>query len=265
MCLILERIKKEEFYIYGNGTVARRLYLLLKQRDLLDTFKGFVVTKIESMDDNGVYCIDDNLMNYNRLFLLAVHDVYRNPIENELIKRGVCNYIWVYNYMFELELGKPMVYDYVVSPEEAIVLLKDKIVPAVFYAMVDEACSGGKHGRDLYVKYQSYYTTSQTAEKRADFFAEKIEKHKNGMAVNIEPVLFDEHMSQCIDGNHRLVLAFYFNIKEIKCNLYSEERCQNIMERFNTTAKMFWDSISEEERKYLRSIIKTKLVRRSSQ
>ena len=153
---VINQIENNSFYIYGCGAAGKRLKSYLEKKDLLSNFLGFVVTDNNNKSD--AKCIDDKLIN-DALFLIAVHSVNRVSVEKELKKRKIEKYIYVYDLIFELELGKPITTERVVV-SNIIKNIEDKLLLGVYLAMIDNVLGDDNKGKKIYIYWTKVFSYS---------------------------------------------------------------------------------------------------------
>lgn len=86
----------DEIYIYGAGTIGRRVVALIRLLHKNWNVKCFIVTNDSEenvIDGLEIKAIDDITIDSNSIVLVAVSKKYTNDIINELRKRGIERYL----------------------------------------------------------------------------------------------------------------------------------------------------------------------------
>lgn len=221
-------LKEYRIAIYGTGFVAMKFYNALLMQGLSEKVECFIVTRkedaLEYIDGREVKSVHE-YENIGDIFIcLAVHEVGKREIEEILKAKDISNYIWIYPYLFELALGKPLQRGVVIPTDRIVQQCHDYRI-AVRYLAIENYFGKNNYGYSIYIKAQALRCEKGTAEKRLKAFCNLIqswEKHGYKLDSNI----FIDDKYQLIDGAHRITLAWYFQLKEVVCNIFrSTEMC----------------------------------------
>lgn len=222
---IITKICREKFYIYGKGKIGKRFYYLLQRKELLDNFRGFVVTTKQT-DDNyfentEVYPIGD-IDKCSCIFVAVDYTLYCE-IEKHLIDLGYDNYYWIYPYLFDLYFGQPIVCNERVAISY---LLKNNEMAnwiAICYLALADYFVGKDDGKNIYIKVRRLSYSQATSENDFLRFVKEGENYyKNGYKQQYS-VKLSKDKKLTLDGAHRIAFAVYFNERFIVADLYDCE------------------------------------------
>ena len=213
-------LQTKSFYIYGNGYIAQRFFTCVENLGALRNLAGVIVTKADgrTIGINGkpVASIEE-IRDTGALLLIAVHDAVVKEMEAVANRLGFQNVIWIYPYLWQLELGEPVKKNYSISVVQLAVAQKFYNV-VIDYLAIQHILEG--KSSNLYIKMQCAWSSSNVAEKRMVAFKEKIlDVVKNGTHGS-PPVKITERQ-ELFDGMHRTAMALYFGMKTIEADVYS--------------------------------------------
>ena len=218
---VMGLIKNQNFVIYGNGYIAKRLYCIVQEMGVASNVIAVAVTKKKD-DENGVDGkpvkeIKDIRRDVN--IIIAAHDAVSAEMENNLKRLGFKFYVWIYPYIIELELGKPIKKNCTVPVKDIIANMSKSYSPAICYYTLQDYCSNKNYSGELYVKMMEKYTTKETAQKRWNRFRSRIDEClKKGFAQDYNIKVLNNF--NLIDGMHRVVLAKYFGKNVLNADVY---------------------------------------------
>lgn len=219
---IMQIIKTNKIVIYGNGYIAKRLYNLIQKLGYTKNVLNIAVTKVASDDIgiNGVKLIPISDVDRDVLILLAVHNAVAAEMEKNLQDLGFRQFIWIYPYLFEMEIGQPIRKHQQIK----IVTLIDRAAYSyelpIYYLTLKDYCTENIYNGKLYVKFFSAYVTTEMAEKRWQKFQQRIEEClKEGFQQDHSIKVNEDYY--LMDGAHRLVLAKYFHKDTVFVDVYA--------------------------------------------
>lgn len=220
---IIHIIKTKKFVIYGNGFVGRRFYRQVQKMGYASNVVAMAVTNLNDKKTGSelVKAISD--VNRGYLVFIAVHDVSVFEMKKKLDSLGFFDYIWIYPYLFNLELGEPVKKNISMKIFDFLEKMSDVYFPAIYYLSVKDYCSRNIYGGRLYIKAIANYTTLETAQKRWDRFSNAIDRCRKEGYFQDHNIKVDEN-NNIIDGLHRLILAKCFGQQEILCDVYHCEQ-----------------------------------------
>ncbi len=215
---VLSLIKTKKFVIYGNGFIGKRFIKQIERMKCKNQISAIVVTNLDEKSNS----VGDGLksvyeISKNSLVFIAAHESIATEMREVLDSIGVSNYIWIYPYLIELELGEPIERNRKVKIKDLIRNLSKSYAAAIYYLTIKEYCRDYTHDGSLYKKMTSHYTTEHTAKKRWEIFRRKIDKcQENGFSQDHNIKVLENN--NLIDGMHRLILANFFG----ECYLYAD-------------------------------------------
>lgn len=251
---IINLIQTNNFVIYGNGYVGKRFQKQIMRLGCSDHIAAIAVTNIESnIHDWQIKCISD--IPKEQLVFIAAHDAVASEMKNYLDNAGFKNYVWIYPYLFEMELGFPIKKNVPIGVNELLAEIRDVYMPAIYYLSMKDYCNNNIYNGDFYIRMSTYYTTLRTGEKRWARFRDAIDKCKKvGFSQDFSLKVDEKYF--LIDGLHRLVMAKYFGKDELLCDVY---QCD---EKFYSTKGLGGDiRISEDELKNCYSAEEIKIIK----
>lgn len=220
---LLKLIKDDYFYIYGTGHNAKRFFGFLKNNGYYSKCLGFISTHGDNValePDVHIHSVFDETIEKNAHVFICTHNVYFEEIKKILIDNNFTNYFWIYPYIFELEYGNPIERNVLRNPKKLISKMSSLYMLAIFHLAID--CHMGKNsfGLECHKRFHMHDVSEATATKILKNFEERIDKYIQCGVLEEYPVLLNEDETYCMDGNHKLVMANYFGLPEINCNMY---------------------------------------------
>ena len=214
----LQALGEKRILFYGCGFAAEMFYRGLAEQNLLDRvdgvvvtgpagnreFHGFKVTAYKDTDTAG------------KLICLAVHNSIRNEIRLKPGDTGVS----VYPFLYELLYGKCL--EERLSGVEEILFRqpRENNWITLRYCGVRGLEEDSSRLTELYVRGQAMHSSRETARKRLEEMKRLLRSVKDRGLSPDYPILVDENC-RIIDGLHRLAIARYLGIGEIRCRVYS--------------------------------------------
>lgn len=251
---LVEILRRDRFWIYGTGFVANIFWQSLIPYDICRNVKGFIVSKKNRDFFSGlnVRGIDEDLNIGNDRVCIAVHESNKNEVVEKLESKGINNYIFIYSYLWDLKLGIPRKRNMEVKVSELIKSNLSDYKLIVRHLVLEQYFGKNDVGYDLYRKAFENYVDRATAQKRLNRFIEFISLWQSKNYITGENIKVNNN-KQIIDGNHRIILANYFCLRTINCDIYdTEETAQDI---YGKNAAMTEEAIKliydMEERKVL--------------
>ena len=222
---LLEQIAQRNIVIYGAGHIAGKFLKALKLHHYDENVLCFVVTSPEQglamMEGIPVRTVEWLGEHKDALVCIAVHEALRYDIAAVLRNIGVYEYIWIYPYLYELLLGKPVRTNREIDLDEIIRTCEDDYRLAIRYAVIEQYFGKNKVGYDLYRRAQALHSSRETAEERLISFCSLIGKwQKNGYDGKSRIAINTDY--EIIDGNHRVALAKYYDQPQIMCDIYEK-------------------------------------------
>lgn len=218
---IIDLMRIRRFVIYGNGYIARRLYNIIKKLGLEHNVLNVAVSNPNPNDSgvNGQPLCAISEINQNDFIILAVHNAVADTMKRTLIKLGFSDYIWIYPYLIEMEIGQPIRRNYPVPTDILIKYLPIAYTWAIYYLSLADYIEKGLYGGSLYIKFASTYVTFEMANRRWARFQRRIDECLHNGYHQDYNIKINEGYS-LIDGAHRLVLAKYFHVNSIFADIY---------------------------------------------
>ncbi len=206
---LLNVLQNNKIVIYGAGYVAMRFYNALKQYKLEDNVECFVTTLGgEKIVDKESLSISGYEYYVDHIVCIAVHESIKDDIIGVLKQKGVCNYVWIYPFLYELLLSGG------ISKNEAIPMKNIVKKATQYYGMAVRNLVIGQYygkneiGYNIYIKAQALHCDKETAKKRLKRFIHLIEDWgKNGYDEKKAIIIQQDNI--IIDGAHRAALAAY--------------------------------------------------------
>ena len=106
---VINLIRTKKFVIYGNGFIGKRFIKQIERMNCKNMISAMVVTNLEENNNSrkdGLKSVYE--ISKDSLVFIAAHESVATEIKEVLDSIGVSNYIWIYPYLIELELGKPI-------------------------------------------------------------------------------------------------------------------------------------------------------------
>ena len=216
---IIRLIKEKNFVIYGHGFIGKRFYNYVKKIGCFSHVTAFAVTHLKK-DDNGNKNVKAiSAIPRDRLIFIAAHDTNAFEMMSGLKNMGFQDYIWIYPYLIDMELGEPIEKNRKVRIQDLIHNLSNSYAAAIYYLSIKDYCDRNVYDGSIYIRMTSHYTTERTAKKRWDRFRVKIDEClKNGFVQDYNIKVLENN--SLIDGMHRLILAKYFNQEFLHADAY---------------------------------------------
>ena len=252
---LCEKMKKEKYYIYGTGFVAERFVEVIKDWNLCGNFEGFITTdgkeeKYKGQKVISILTAETEAM--DSLICIAVHESNAIDIKKKLQEKGLNNSVWIYPLIFDLWYGTPIVKSVPFNINKILDSCADDYRIPVRLLAIENYFKKNNVGYSIYKKAIALHSSVETADKRLIRFIDLISSwDKHG--YDTTSVIKIDQDNNVFDGVHRLALAYYFEIKEIRCDIYSTKGKR---EYINDEVKLTEDIISKidfskEEKKVL--------------
>lgn len=219
--------ESHSIYIYGAGKIGRKIFNLIKRDNHLDKLYGFLVSDIRggwnptSIEGKPVIEIK-KLNEKDSTILVSVSDIYQNEILELLQKLGYYKVICAYKYSFldEEETLAEQAETVMIDLRELLMQQHENLVFNRYDILVRllavEAYYGkNDFGFNLYERMQNnrvYEGYAESAVKRFEQLIASVEKHGYD---RMSEIIVDINL-RLIDGSHRLALAIYHNISQVK-------------------------------------------------
>ena len=222
-------LQMHKLVIYGAGCVADMFYKALSYHGMAEQVVCFAVTKLDSTNKNNVcngyplITIDQVARNVDTLICIATHAANKDGMIQYLNVLGIDTYLWIYPWIHEMLFGKPIHYGGLVSVRKVICTWPyiGDYGFSVRKLVIDQFFQKNDYGFDLYQKIFSALYNKRTGEDRLNQFKKLIKNWvKNGYNAKY-PIKIDKSY-RIFDGEHRLILAYYFNQKEILADIYED-------------------------------------------
>lgn len=221
---LLNIIRTNEFIIYGNGYIAKRLLEQLKRRGYDSHVKAIAISNVLQSNTGiaGKPLIPINMVNKSSLVLIAAHDEIAKEMQNTLRKLKIENAIHVYPYLFEIELGEPIEENIYVEVSKIIKCLRHGCMPEIYYLTLKDFCGKNIYNGSLYRRMAMHFMAEHTAEMRWQKFKETIIRCKNDGFKQDYNIKICKDFS-LLDGLHRLMLARFWGIEQLLVDIYDFE------------------------------------------
>lgn len=221
---LIDLLTERRFWIFGTGFVADIFWQGLVSYGLCSNVEGFIVSK----KDMDFFCglniigVDEGGGVGSDLICIAVHEANKNEVVEMLGSKGMDNYIFVYPFLWDLKLGVPQKRNIKIEVRELIKcnLLDYKLV--VRYLALEQYFGKNKVGYDLYIKAFENYANKVTAMKRLNTYIDFISKWKTEKQIFKDNIKIN-NSKRIIDGHHRVVLAKFFGLNVLNCDIYDTE------------------------------------------
>lgn len=218
----------ENIYIYGAGKIGKKILRLIRQGDQLSRVKGFLVSDKAGNPDNieniPVFQIDE-VENKDELILLSVTDIYQEEILSLLSTYGYKNVISAYKFSFlALEDDTDGIPDTIVIDVRELMLQQyidgefNRFDIIVRLLAVENFYRNNDYGFRMYEKMQEKRVRegySSVAVKRFKALIDSFEQKKYDGKSEI---IVDSNL-RLIDGAHRMALAIYHKIPNVKIRI----------------------------------------------
>lgn len=220
---LLNEIEETEFYIFGTGFVAERFFEIIKTRNLDENINSFITSQPSSscFKEKRVKAIDElTEVEKEQLVCIAVHESIVEEIISELKEKGYKKFVWVYPIIFDLWYGEPVRKNILVLTNDILRTCTNDYRITIRELVIEEYYGKNKIGYNLYKKLQEVHSSKYTAEKRLEAFIRLIDSWHN-IGYKQGSVLKIDENYEIFDGVHRLALAYYHKLQEIRCDIYS--------------------------------------------
>jgi len=223
--------QKEPFYIYGTGFVARRLLDVLVHRGIIENLRGFVVTKMPedgSHEFFGKSVQPITEIPRESLILVAVHMIWEDEIEQNLLRLGFQRFVMVYDKLLEIQFGAPKVHHQKIRVREQVARLAktvyERYAMTAYLSAIQKHVHGAPGSDAYYLKFQGALATPKAAKVRLERFHQMIDEFRSEgeRALQRHPVCFDEH-GNVLDGMHRMSTAYAFHVPFLFADIYDTE------------------------------------------
>ncbi len=214
-------LEKSKIIIYGAGYVADRFYKALSKHGWHNKVLFFVTTEGSDKCMNGfvVKSVDALSKNDEFLICIAVHESIRNEISRTLDREGISNYVWVYPFLNELILGKPLYENKKISIRSIWKANKSNFSIAARYLAVEEYYGQKLGGYKSYLSCLSLFNERETSEKRLAQFIRLMKEWKTYGYDEGKPIILLAD-GRVLDGFHRVAIAIYHGQREMICTQY---------------------------------------------
>ena len=240
-------LENTRFSIYGIGHVAKKFYSYLSKRNLVKNIDSFIVTKRSGETEFEGVCIkeiDEIEMGSNTLICIAVHESLLGSISEQLNKKKVINYIWIYPYLVDLVIGNPI---YTNRKEQVSSIVRNNLLDyriAIRYHAIECYYNRNISGEIIYKKAMSIHCVENTVNERLKNFYSLIKEwevkgYNKGIVISIT------ENKDIIDGHHRIALAKYFGQENIRCDIYSG--ALNLMDFHGKKAMLTKDTLIQAD------------------
>lgn len=214
-------VVKNNFIIYGTGSVSNRFSMALQKKYSLDNLIGYTRTNVDVSETfrgkpvKNIECYDKKIA-----VLIAVHISIYKEIERYLDKLGYKNHIWVYPELFNLCYGFPIKTNAIYQTKDIVKCLYPIYTCAIYYMVIEQYFGMNKIGYGLYYKLMKSFCSEQVARERLKQYIERIsDADSNGLSQSYA-IFLTRDRSIILDGAHRLVLALYFGIPNVLVDLF---------------------------------------------
>lgn len=214
---VVAKISTQEFYIYGAGGYGKKVEKAIRKMGLQDNFLGYAVTVKKDSDNPLLLEIAD--VDPKKLIIIATHYVNSKQMENILIDLKIDNYIFIYPYLTELSLGLPYETFVKFNTRKLVSEYTHLNFCAVLYLAIESIINDTELGKKLYIKMTMIKSNEQTALLRWKNLVYRVNLYKNG-GMEEYPIQVSTDYKIVLDGAHRLMLAYYFEMPEILADLY---------------------------------------------
>lgn len=214
---IIKKIENEKFIVYGAGGHGKKFVKAIIKRGCYNNFVGYAVTKSQEMDKQ-ISEISDVCR--NQLVIIAAHEKNAKQMEKKLLDLGFQNYINIYPYMTELYWGTPYLVDKLVNVEKVVAESRFINYRIALYAGIDSVIKKNEYGEDIYLKTLQLTSDKETARIRWEAFQKRIDRYEKKHEIEKYNIQIDPENKYILDGTHRLMLAYYFKIPQIKSDFF---------------------------------------------
>lgn len=224
---LIDLLSNEKIIIYGTGHVALKFYRALKKLDIDKNIVCFAVTSFVEEDKTlkgiPVKPIETLKLQEEEVICIAVHEAVKAEIIETIYRLKInVRYIWIYPYLYELLLGKPIYKDVTIKLNKVLGTCMEDYRMAIRYAAIDHFLGKNEAGFSMYKKAQALHSSEKTAEERLVKFCELIKNWQSG-GYDWKSKIFINTQYEIIDGNHRVALASYYKEKTILADVFSAD------------------------------------------
>ncbi len=255
---LYRKLETEPFYIYGTGVISERFYMALNMSGRTKHLLGFIVSKKSQDDYHGkpVFEVGDAQINNSYLICIAVHETNLKDLLLALDNIAANNRIWVYPCLLQLELGNPVESGVTRDVKKLVANQKFLIPYAIYYLAIEDIDLGNGIGKEAYLWLYMRANTLETSQKRLNRL-QKLFNDFNHDRYDDFPIRVGAGGDLVADGAHRLMLARYFEIPEILCDVYQfdSERFLDRMKWFFVTEEELKERFSEKEYEQIQHVI----------
>ncbi|MBE6073027.1 MAG: hypothetical protein E7202_00545 [Selenomonas ruminantium] len=153
------------------------------------------------------------------LVFIAAHDDAALEMEKYARALGFTRVISIYHHLFDIEVGEPVQRNIPVKVSKLIKNLHSGCLPAVYYFSLCDYLGHNKYNGAIYKKTYMHFTTFKSAEQRWNRFKDRIYQFENKgffQDYNVK-IARDYCLMDCF---HRLILAKYYNVDALSCDVY---------------------------------------------
>lgn len=214
-------LKENRFWIYGAGFVANIFWQNLAPYDVYGNAEGFIVSKkdCDFFNKLNVKEISENVCGKDDLICIAVHESIIEDVIKEIEDKGLFDYIAIYPYLWDLRIGAPQKKGVKISVNNLISKNLSDFKIVVRYLALEQYFKKNEIGYDLYIKAFTTHVDKKTAIRRLERYIDFISQWESkGYIPNTNIKI--NRKGQIIDGHHRTVLAKYFGLKTLDCDIY---------------------------------------------
>lgn len=220
---LLDIFTNNKIIIYGNGHVGRKFYKALKMHHIEKNILCFAVSyqKENQAEINGIPVREIEKINEKEIAIIciAVHEVLKDEIINVLEKKGIKKYIWIYPFLYELLLGKPVGRNVSIELPEILKTCVNDYRFAVRHMAIEQYFGKNTIGYDMYIRAEALHCNRDTSEKRLQNFCKLIHCCEQ-FGYNKNSTIQINTDYEIIDGNHRVTIARYFGEDNVVCNIF---------------------------------------------
>lgn len=211
---IIERMRKQGFYVYGRGGHGRKVINCLKKYRLEDKLLGWVDSRSFGEGRN---------IDKKTLFVIAAHEDNGRAIEENLRRLHFVNYINIYPYLIEFCCGASYRTNVVVDTAEFLAecAMESLNFVAIIYGAVEAIAGHNEYGIELYRKAICVHGTAATAQVRSGRLHDYAAKFAVGDVSSLPRAKINLNDKYILDGHHRFALAKYYGISNIEVDLYN--------------------------------------------
>lgn len=216
-------LQTSKFVIYGAGFWAQRFYNCLKKLGCENNVIAFAVTEQSNNGDKTLFNKEIKLIenvDCNQKIIIAAHNNSTAQMKKTLDDLNFCDYIMLYPYLVQMELGTPIKTNQEINVCEFISQMPDIYYMTIIYLAIENYFHKNKNGDELYIKMQSEFADRKTAVRRLKALHSKISTYSKDISLNDVNVKLNMENNVIIDGNHRMALAKFFNIESVFADIY---------------------------------------------